>query len=79
MVLAGCRSVVFVLANMAGWMRQSGEWPDLPLAAGGLLYLGVNAAGLLCVWLFSLSGLVLVVLDYVKNALSNSCFFVVYL
>ena len=26
MVLAGCRSVVFVLANMPGQMQQSGEW-----------------------------------------------------
>ena len=57
-VLAGYRSVVFVLANMAGWVRQCGGCGSV---VGGMTFshwvlvvcciLGC-AAGLLCVWLF---------------------------
>ena len=41
-VFGGCHYVVFVLANVAGQVRQCGEGHDLlPLAVGGLLYHGV--------------------------------------
>ena len=50
--LAGCCSVVFVLANMVEQMRRNGGWCDLPLATGGLSCTLGYAASLLCVWLF---------------------------
>ena len=53
MVLADSHSVVFVLANVAGQVRQCGEWHDLlPLAAGGLLYLGACSFVVLCLAVF---------------------------
>ena len=47
------RSVVFVLANMAGRMWRSGGWCDLMLAAGGLLYLGTCSWVTLCLAVFA--------------------------
>ena len=42
-ILAGRHSLVLVLADMAGQVRRRGGWRDLPLATGGLLYLGCAA------------------------------------
>ena len=44
---------ICTIANMAGQMQQSGGWRDLPLAAGGLSYLGVCSWVALCLAVFA--------------------------